>query len=61
MQLCSKCGFELDGVLCGVYCRKTRKPRVWSPKCRAVTFKDKRTKRQRTRSEQKRQAIREQL
>lgn len=36
------------------------KKRVWEPKCRAEVFNDRRTKRQRTRSEQKRRAIQEQ-
>lgn len=37
-----------------------KKKRIWMPKCRAEVFKDRRTKRNRTRSEQKRRAIREQ-
>ena len=36
------------------------KERSWMPKCRAEVFKDRREKRQRTRKDQLRQAIREQ-
>ena len=35
------------------------KQRIWTPKCRAATMKDKRTKRCRTRAAQSRKAIRE--
>jgi len=36
------------------------KKRLWSPKCRAATFKDKRTKRERTRANKDNKAIKEQ-
>ena len=36
-----------------------KKKRVWMPKGRAETFKDRRTKRNRTRTDQKRKAIKE--
>jgi hypothetical protein len=39
---------------------KQPKKRVWMPKCRAATLQDRRTKRNRTRSDQKRRAIKEQ-
>jgi len=39
---------------------EVKKKRVWMPKCRAATLKDRRTKRNRTRSDQKRRAIKEQ-
>lgn len=38
---------------------KKSKPRIWMPKKRAETFKDKRTKRIRTRQSQQRHAIQE--
>ena len=38
---------------------KTPKPRTWAPKLRAVTLEDRRTKRNRTRGDKARSAIRE--
>jgi len=36
---------------------KKEKKRIWMPKCRATTFADKRTKRNKTRQQQQRKAI----
>jgi len=38
---------------------KTTKKRIWMPKCRAVTMKDKRTKRERTRGDKFRKVLKE--
>lgn len=38
---------------------ENKKERVWSPKCRASTFKDKRTKRNRTRSDMNKNSIKD--
>lgn len=38
---------------------KIKPARIWMPKCRAATFQDKRTKRERTRSDKIRKVMRE--
>lgn len=49
---CDQCGKEVP-------CPRCEKNRVWTPKCRSEQFKDRRTKRDRTRSDKNNNSIKD--